>query len=237
MHIFQRSEMLIGKENINFLNKSKVLVFGLGGVGGSLCESLVRAGIGSIDIVDRDVVDLTNLNRQIIATQDTIGLKKVDAMYDRLKSINPDVNINKYDLNLDASTITEFDLGSYDYIADAIDTVTSKILLAKLCYENGFKLISAMGAGNRLDPTKFEVTDVFKTKNCPLAKVMRSELKKRGVKKLKVVYSTELPMKPIFKLEKASSPASISFVPPVCGMVMASTIVKDLIDLKEKNEL
>lgn len=232
-NIFQRSEMVIGKNNIDLLSSKKVLVFGLGGVGGSLCEALVRSGIGEIHIVDRDVVDITNLNRQIIATLETIGMAKTDALEKRLLSINKNLVVKKYKLDLNKDSINDFNFEDFDYVADAIDTVSAKILLIENCYKKGVKIISAMGAGNKIDPTKLVIEDIYKTHTCPLAKVMRKELKDRGVKNLKVVYSTESPIKPKFRLEKESSPGSMSFVPPVSGMIMASVIVRDLINLGE----
>ncbi|RVU54799.1 tRNA threonylcarbamoyladenosine dehydratase [Anaerosphaera multitolerans] len=231
MEIFNRLKMLIGEENLKKLQSSKVLVIGLGGVGGSLCEALVRGGIGEIDIVDGDEVDETNLNRQIIATVNSVGMRKVDAMEERLKSINPMVKINKYDLILSDETMDVFNFEKYDYICDAIDSVKAKISLAERAYFNGYNLISAMGTGNKLDPTKLEVTDINKTSVCPLARVMRRELKDRGVKKLKVVYSREIPHKPLFDFEGKIVPGSISFVPPVCGMIMASEIINSLIEI------
>lgn len=231
MEIFNRLEMVVGSDNLEKLKNSNILVFGLGGVGGSLCEALVRGGIGNISIVDRDIVDITNINRQVIATHSTIGLNKVDAMEQRLKDINRDVSIKKFKLNLNKDTIEEFYFEEYDYIADAIDTVTSKILLAEIAYRNKYSLISAMGTGNKLDPTKLEVSDINKTKVCPIARVMRRELKKRGVRRLKVVYSTEVPKKPVFNLENKSTPGSVSFVPPVCGMIMASEIINSIIEM------
>ena len=229
MSFLQRSEMIIGKENIGKLKNSKVLVFGVGGVGGSLVESLTRAGIGQIDIVDRDVFDITNLNRQVMATLDSVGNSKVEETKKRLLSINSDLICNSFFKELNENTIDEFDLESYTYIADAIDSVSSKVLLAKICEDRKVKLISSMGAGNRLDPTKFVVSDISKTHSDPLAKVMRKKLKEAGVKKLKCVFSTELPTKPIYNVEKSSTPGSMSFVPPVCGMVMASQIVREII--------
>lgn len=229
MNFLQRSEIIIGKENIEKLKNSKVLVFGVGGVGGSLVESLTRAGIGQVDIVDRDVFDITNLNRQVMATLDTIGNSKVEETKKRLLSINSDLICNSFFKDLNEKTIDEFDLESYTYIADAIDSVSSKVLLAKTCEDKKVKLISSMGAGNRLDPTKFMISDISKTYNDPLAKVMRKKLKEAGVKKLKCVFSTELPVKPIYTLEKSSTPGSMSFVPSVCGMVMASQIVREII--------
>lgn len=229
MEFLQRTDMIIGEENIKKLNSSKILVFGVGGVGGGLVESLVRAGVGQVDIVDRDVFDITNLNRQIMATYNSIGKSKVDETKKRLLSINPDVNINTFYMELNEETICNFDLKNYTYVADAIDSVNAKVLLAKVCEEKNIKLISAMGAGNRLDPTKFIVADIKKTHTDPLAKVMRKKLKEAGVKKLKCVFSTELPRKTLYSLEKQSTPGSMAFVPPVSGMIMASQIVRDII--------
>lgn len=231
MDRFNRTEMVIGSENLEKLKNSNILVFGLGGVGGSLCEALVRSGIHNISIVDRDVVDETNINRQIIATEETLGMRKTDAMEKRLKSINSEVNIKKYDIDLSSETIDSFNFEDYDYIADAIDTVSAKILLAEKSKEKNTNLIMSMGMGNKLDPTKIEVSDINKTSVCHLARVMRREFKKRNIKDIKVVYSKEEARKPIFKLEKEATPGSMSFVPPVCGMVMASVIVRDLISL------
>lgn len=228
---FNRTEMIIGEDNLKILNNSKVIVFGLGGVGGSLCEALVRSGVGHIAIVDRDIVDITNINRQVIATQNTIGENKTDAMEQRLKSINPDVVVEKFNINVSKDNIEIFDFSKYDYIADAIDTVTAKILLVEKAKEANTKIIMSMGMGNKLDPTKIEVCDISKTSVCHLARVMRRELKKRNIKKVLVAYSTEEAKKPIFNLENESTPGSVSFVPPVCGMIMASAIVDDLISL------
>lgn len=231
MDRFNRTEMIIGSENLEKLKNSNILVFGLGGVGGSLCESLVRAGVSNISIVDRDIVDETNINRQAIATEKTIGMKKTDAMEERLKSINSEINIKKYNVNLSSYTIDEFNFEEYDYIADAIDTVSAKILLAEKAKEKNVKLIMSMGMGNKLDPTKIEVADISKTSVCHLARVLRREFKKRNIKDIKVVYSKEEARKPLFKLENESTPGSMSFVPPVCGMVMSSVIIGDLISL------
>ena len=231
MDRFNRTEMVIGKENLDKLKNSNIIVFGLGGVGGSLCEALVRAGIGNISIVDKDVVDITNINRQIIATEETIGKNKTDAMEERLKSINPDVKVEKFNINLSKDTIDLFDLSKYDYIADAIDTVTAKILLVESAKKVNTKIIMSMGMGNKLDPTKIDISDISKTSVCHLARVMRRELKKRGIKDVLVAYSKEEARKPTFKLENEATPGSISFVPPVCGMIMAGAIVRDLISL------
>lgn len=229
MEFLQRTEMVLGTENIEKLKSARILVFGVGGVGGGLVESLARVGVGTIDIVDKDVFDITNLNRQIMATHDSIGKKKVDETKKRLLSINPQINVNTYFLELNEETINDFELENYTYVADAIDSVNAKVLLAKICEKKKIKLISAMGAGNRLDPTKFTIADISKTHSDPLAKVMRKKLKEAKVKRLKCVFSTELPKKKAFSLEKESTPGSISFVPPVSGMVMASYIVRSII--------
>lgn len=229
MEFLQRTEMVLGTENIEKLKNARILVFGVGGVGGGLVESLARAGVGTIDIVDKDVFDITNLNRQIMATYESIGKKKVDETKKRLLSINPQINVNTYFLELNEETIDGFELENYTYVADAIDSVNAKVLLAKICEKKKVKLISAMGAGNRLDPTKFTIADISKTHSDPLAKVMRKKLKEAKVKRLKCVFSTELPKKKAFSLEKESTPGSISFVPPVSGMVMASYIVRSII--------
>ncbi|MGL5647116.1 MAG: tRNA threonylcarbamoyladenosine dehydratase [Clostridium sp.] len=239
-HTLTRTELVIGSEGLNRLRNSKVVIFGVGGVGGFATEALVRAGIGEIVIVDNDTVDITNLNRQIIATYDTVGKVKVDVMKERIESINKDCKITTFMEFVTPDNIEMFLDDSVDYVVDAIDTVTAKIALAKYCYENDIKIMSSMGTGNKMNPTMFQVSDVHKTKVCPLAKVMRSELKKRGVKKLKVVYSEEIPVKPNIEMvseivkgtKKRQTPGSMSFVPPVAGMIIASEVVKDII--KEK---
>ena len=189
MDIYSRTGMLIGKDNIKKLQNSRVAVFGLGGIGGYALEALVRSGIGCVDIIDNDSVDITNLNRQIIATHSTVGMKKTEAFEKRLLDINPQVTINKYDLFFSADTSENFDFSQYDYVVDAIDTVSAKIELILKCNESNTPIISSMGTGNKLNPTELEVTDIYKTSVCPLARVMRYELKKRGVPRLKVVYS------------------------------------------------
>lgn len=233
---FCRTELLIGPEGIDKLKNSKVIVFGVGGVGSFVVEALTRAGVGNLVLVDNDTVCISNLNRQIHATQATVGAVKVEAMKARVLSINPNCNVEAKEAYLSKDNIEEFITKDIDYVIDAIDTVTSKIALAKYCYENNIKIMSSMGTGNKVDPTKFEITDVFKTKVCPLAKVMRSELKKRGVKKLKVVYSEELPMTPdkgeAVPSGKRQTPGSISFVPPVAGMIIGGEVIKDLIEFK-----
>lgn len=230
---FLRTELLIGTSGVEKLANSRVAVFGIGGVGGHTVEALVRSGIGTIDIIDNDEVALTNLNRQIIATHSTIGMAKVDAMEQRIKDINPDCVVNKHQCFFLPETRSQFDFSQYDYVVDAVDTVTAKLELVMACNETGTPIISSMGAGNKLDPSRFEVADIYKTSVCPLAKVMRRELKKRQIKKLKVVYSKEEAIKP--KLEgveeetnKRSLPGSTAFVPSVAGLIIAGEVIKDL---------
>ena len=228
---FSRTELLIGKEGLEKLQNSRVAVFGIGGVGGHAVEALVRSGLGEIDIIDNDKVIESNLNRQIIATTKTIGMDKVDAMEQRLLEINPNVKINKYKKFFTPDTSSEFDFGKYDYIIDAIDTVTGKIELVVKAKEYNVPIICSMGAGNKMNPTEFEVSDISKTSVCPLAKVMRQELKKRNIKDVKVVYSKELPFVHNLVDEKTKKriPASNAFVPSVVGLIIASEVVKDLV--------
>ena len=193
---FSRTGLLLGEEAVDYLNNCRVAVFGVGGVGGFTVEALARSGIGTIDIIDNDKVCLSNINRQIIATHKTIGMDKVDVMKERILEINPNATVNVYKCFFLPETKGEFDFSQYDYVVDAVDTVTAKIELVMACEEVGVPIISSMGAGNKLDPTAFEVADIYKTSVCPLAKVMRRELKKRGVKKLKVVYSKEEALTP-----------------------------------------
>ena len=230
--IFQRTELLIGKENLNKLQHSHVIVFGVGGVGGFAIEALVRSGIVEISIVDFDTVDLTNLNRQIIATQDSIGKLKTSVMRDRLLSINPNVIVHEFPekFSMENSNLF-FKDKKYDYIVDAIDLVTSKLALAEIAKNLSIPIISSMGTGNKIEPTMLEVADINKTSVCPLARVMRKELKNRGIKKLKVVYSKELPRKPFNESgsrEKKVNVGSIAFVPSTAGLIIASEVVKDL---------
>lgn len=251
-HSLSRTELLIGKEGLDKLKNAKVVVFGVGGVGSFTVEALTRAGVGNLVLIDDDTVCLTNLNRQIHATYNTISKVKVDVMKERVLSINHKCNVITHQTFVTPDNITDFITDDVDYVVDAIDTVTAKIALAKYCYENDIKIISSMGTGNKFDPTQFKVTDVFKTKVCPLAKVMRSELKKRGVKKLKVVYSEEQPTKPRTEdvvtcktgcvctggtkkcAEKRQIPGSISFVPPVAGMIIGGEVIKDIIGMNDK---
>ena len=228
---FSRTELLIGKENIEKLQNSKVAIFGIGGVGSYVVEGLARAGIGNFLLVDNDEVSVTNLNRQLIATQNTIGKAKVEVARDRILNINPDANVEmKKEFFMPDSY--EFLDESFSYIVDAVDTVTAKIELVLRANKLNIPIISCMGTGNKLDPTRFEVADIFKTSICPLAKVMRKELKARGIKKLKVVYSKEEPIKVNAVLEdgvKRQVPASISFVPSVAGLIISGEVIKDII--------
>ena len=231
----QRTELLIGSDNIEKLKNSNVIVFGLGGVGGATVEALVRAGIGNLSIVDFDTVDKTNLNRQITTTQSVIGKPKVEVAKDRILSINPDINLTIYNEKFLKENINLFFKDKkYDYIVDAIDLVTPKLDLIEFATNSKILIISCMGTGNKINPEKFKVADIKKTSVCPLAKVIRKELKKRGINKLKVVYSDETPRKP-FNLdggrEKAKNVGSISFVPPVAGMLLASEVIKDICEL------
>lgn len=221
-----RTELLIGKDNINKLKNSTVAIFGLGGVGSYAAETLVRAGIGNLVIIDNDTVDITNINRQLLATTSTIGKYKVDIAYDRYKNINPELNITKYAEFFDSSNCDELILNNYDYIIDAIDSISSKLLLIQKAYEKNIPIISSMGTGNKLDPSKLEITDISKTSVCPLAKIIRKNLAKSNIKKLRVIYSKETPQK-IDSNEKIIS--SISFVPSVAGILITSEVIKDLI--------
>lgn len=245
---FSRTELLFGKEAMDKLAGSKVAVFGIGGVGGYVCEALVRSGVGAFDLIDDDKVCLTNLNRQIIATRSTVGKYKTDVMRDRMLDINPNVEVGVHKCFFLPENADDFPWDSYDYVVDAVDTVTAKIALVMKCKEKNIPIISSMGAGNKLDGSQFKVADIYKTKVCPLAKVMRRELKKRGVKKLKVVYSEEIPTRPIEDMaiscrnncicppgaehkctERRDIPGSVAFVPSVAGLIIAGEVAKDLI--------
>ena len=229
---FQRNEMLIGTENINILKHAKVILFGIGGVGSSVAESLARAGVGAITLVDADDVDVTNLNRQLLATEATIGKPKVDVMKERILSINSSCEVTAIKTFYLPENADEIDLGEFHYIIDAIDTVTAKIDLVVRANNLGVPIISSMGTGNKLHPELLKIADIYETKVCPLCRVMRKELKSRGIKKLKVVYSEEEPITPCFQpegAEKKQTPASMPFVPPVAGFFIASAVVNDLI--------
>ena len=253
---FQRTEMLIGKEALEKLFQAHVAVFGVGGVGGYVVEALARAGIGALTLIDHDTFSESNLNRQILATHDTIGRRKVDVAKERILSINPDCKVSTMPVfvltadakekaaaeapdpeneKLDFQSIDSFDFSCYDYVVDAIDTVTGKLAIIEKAKREGVKVISCMGTGNKMDPTEFRVADLYKTSVCPLAKVMRRECKKRGIESLKVVYSTEEPIKPVKQEEQNENvrqkdvPGSNSFTPAAAGLVIASEVVKDLI--------
>ena len=244
---FSRTELLLGKEAMDKLANSKVAVFGVGGVGGYVCEALARSGVGSFDLIDDDKVCLTNLNRQIIATRKSVGKYKTDVMKERILDINPDAKVEMHKCFFLPENADEFPFDSYDYVVDAVDTVTAKIELVLQSQKKGVPIISSMGAGNKLDGSMFQVADIYKTKVCPLAKVMRRELKKRGVKKLKVVYSEEQPVRPLEDMsiscrtncicppgaqhkctERRDIPGSVAFVPSVAGLIIAGEVIKDL---------
>lgn len=230
---FARSELLLGEENMSRLKNARVAVFGIGGVGGYVTEALARTGIGKLDLFDNDTVSETNLNRQIIALTDTVGQYKVDVMKERIARINPEAEVNAYRTFYMPENSGDYDFTQYDYIVDAIDTVTAKIELAVRAAEAGTPIIASMGTGNKLDPTAFEVADIYKTSVCPLARVMRRELKQRGIKKLKVVYSREEPLKPAQSSEvtaKRNVPGSLAFVPSVAGLIIAGEVIKDIIN-------
>ncbi|NMA25713.1 MAG: tRNA threonylcarbamoyladenosine dehydratase [Clostridiales bacterium] len=230
---FSRTRMLLGDKAVRKLNNSRVILFGVGGVGSFAAEALARAGIGRIELVDNDVVGITNLNRQLAALHSTLGRKKVHVMKERIADINPNAAVTTHDVFLTADTAKTFDFSNYDYVLDAIDTVSAKLILADHCNKSGTPLISSMGTGNKLDPTQLYVTDIFNTSGDPLARIMRHELRKLGVNKLKVVCSREEPRKPVSgpeeKTARRSLPASISFVPPAAGMIMAGECIRDLV--------
>lgn len=222
-----RTEYLIGENNVSKLAQAHVSVFGCGGVGSYVIEALARSGVGNLTLIDKDVVDITNINRQLIADTSTVGKPKVEVEKERLLKINPNLNITTYQMFYDASQADKILNTQFDYVVDAIDCVTSKINLVEECNKRNIPIICSMGTGNKLDPTKFEIADISKTSVCPLAKVMRKELGKRGIKHLKVVYSKEEPKR--FDVDNKRIPASISFVPSVAGLILASEVVKDLI--------
>lgn len=231
---FTRTRLLYGDEAVEKFKKSRVAVFGIGGVGGHCVEALVRSGIGSIDIIDNDTVSLTNINRQIIATHDTVDMLKVDAMERRIKSINPDCIVTKYPVFFLPENADDFDFSQYDYIVDAIDTVSGKLAIVKKAYLMNIPVISSMGAGNKLDPTAFEIADINKTSVCPLARVMRRLCRENGIKRLKVVYSKEEALTPrnikdnTELSSKRVTPGSNAVVPAVAGLIIASEVLKDL---------
>ncbi len=231
--MFMRTEMFFGEDGMNRLRNSRVAVFGVGGVGGYVVEALARSGVGAIDVIDNDDVSLSNINRQIIATIDTVGRAKVEVARERILSINPDCVVTAHKLFYLPETAESVDFSQYDYIVDAVDTVTAKLDIVERAVALKIPVISSMGAGNKLDATKLCVSDIYKTSVCPLARVMRHELKKRGVKKLKVVYSTEEAIKPVSELSgtdenKRQTPASNAFVPSVAGLIIAGEVVKEI---------
>lgn len=248
---FSRTQLVFGKEAMDKLKSSRVAVFGIGGVGGYTVEALARSGVGAIDIIDDDKVCLTNINRQIYATRKTVGKYKVDVAKERIEEINPDCKVTAFKTFYMPETADQFDFTQYDYVVDAIDTVTGKIALIENAKKAGTPIISSMGAGNKVDPTAFEVTDIYKTSVCPLAKVMRYELKRRGIKKLKVVYSKEKPIPPIDDMsiscrqfcicppgtarkctQRRQVPGSTAFVPSVVGLIIAGEVIKDITEFK-----
>ncbi len=226
---FKRSALVLGEDAIRKLNNSRVAVFGLGGVGGYVVEALARMGVGTLDLIDGDKVAESNINRQIIALHSTVGRFKAEVAAERVKAVNPHICANERAIYYDKSTENQFDFTVYDYVVDAIDCVTSKIMLAVNCQRAGVPLISCMGTGNKLNPMAFRVADIYETKVCPLARVMRRELKKAGVEKLKVVYSEEEPISSGRDGEEARVPGSVSFVPPAAGLLIASEVIKDLL--------
>ena len=230
LHIFSRAELLLGEEKLKRLRDARVAVFGIGGVGSFAAEALARGGIGHIALIDGDVVSLTNINRQLIATHKTIGREKTAVMAERISDICPETEVLTYPVIYHAETKDLIDFSAYDYIIDAIDMVSSKLLLIEEAKKAGTEIISCMGTGNKFDPTKFEVADISKTSICPLAKVMRKELKERGIHGVKVVYSKELPVKPADSSEsgKRQTPGSLSFVPPVAGLILAGEVIRHI---------
>jgi tRNA A37 threonylcarbamoyladenosine dehydratase len=251
---FSRTELLLGKAAMEHLAECRVAVFGIGGVGGYVCEALARSGVGVFDLIDDDKVCLTNINRQIIATGKTVGKYKTDVMKERILDINPEAEVNTYKCFFLPENASDFPFEKYDYVVDAIDTVTAKIELVMQCRKTGVPIISSMGAGNKLDPTQFRVADIYKTSIDPLARVMRRELKKRDVKKLKVVYSEEKPISPVEDMsiscrensicpsgaqrkctDRRAIPGSTAFVPSVAGLIIAGEVIKDLTGMFERD--
>ncbi len=230
MQELDRTERLFGKENVEKLKRKRVIVFGIGGVGGYVCEALARTGVGKIDLVDNDTVALSNINRQIIALHSTVGKYKTEVMKERIYDINPSIEVNTYNTFYTRENEKDFDFSKYDYVIDAIDTISAKISLVEKCNECGTKIISSMGTGNKIDPCAFKVADIYKTSMCPLARVMRTELRKRGIKKLKVVYSEEKPIEINAEKEENGrvAPATCAFIPPIAGLIIASEVIKEL---------
>lgn len=229
---YERTELLLGSGAYETLSSKRVAVFGVGGVGGYTVEALARAGVGTLDLIDNDCVCLSNINRQIIATRKTLGMLKVDAAAERCRDINPDIKVNTYPVFFLPENAEDFDFSKYDYVVDAVDTVSAKIGIAQKAKELGVPAISSMGAGNKLHPELFEVADIYETSVCPLARVMRRELKKRGINSLKVVYSKEPPAETNAPVENGKKiPGSVSFVPSAAGLIIAGEVIKDLLGI------
>ncbi len=228
---FSRTALLIGEEGVEKLKRARVAVFGIGGVGGYVVEALARAGVGTLDLIDKDTVSVSNLNRQILALHSTVGRWKTEVAAERIRDVNPDCNVHTHNLFYLPETADTFDFSAYDYVVDAIDTVSGKLALIEQAKRTNTPVISSMGTGNKLDPTAFEVADISQTRVCPLARVMRKELKKRGIEHLKVVYSREEPRESTLFDEESRKPipGSISFVPSVAGLILAGEVIKDLI--------
>lgn len=228
-----RTRLLLGDENMRLLRKAHVAVFGVGGVGGYVCEALARCGVGALDLIDSDTVSVSNLNRQILALHSTIGRDKVEVMRERIADIDPSVQVRTYKTFFTPENAADFDFSKYTYVVDAIDTVAGKIALAEHCHRAGVPLISSMGAGNKLHPELFEIADIYETSVCPLARVMRTELRKRGIPHLKVVYSKEIPQKPVGSVTPENRgrhlPGSISFTPSAAGLILAGAVVRDIV--------
>lgn len=234
LHAFSRTELLLGEASLQKLCAARVAVFGLGGVGGYAVEALARSGIGTLDLIDHDCISLTNINRQLFATHQTVGKMKVEVAAERVRQINPNAIVNAFPIFYTPETEAQFDFSQYDYIIDAIDTVTGKLALVLNAQAAGTPIISSMGTGNKLDPTAFEVADISETSFCPLARIMRKELKRRGIEHLKVVYSKEEPRTPTQPIQEETPgrrqlPGSVSFVPGVAGLILAGEVIKDLI--------
>ena len=229
---FIRTSLVVGENGVDNLNNTTVAVFGVGGVGGFVCEALARSGVGNLRLFDGDTVAVSNINRQIIALTSTVGKFKADVMKQRILDINPYAKVEANNIFLKPENSNELDFSGVDYIVDAVDDVKAKLELAKIADKHKIKIISAMGAGNKLDPTQFEVSDIFKTSVCPLARIMRRELKNAGIKKLKVVYSKETPKNPPYKIEGEKTVGSLAFVPSVMGLIMAGEVIKDLCHLE-----
>lgn len=232
MSEFTRSEMLLGSEALEKLKASSVAVFGVGGVGSYVCEALARCAVGTLTLIDSDIVSISNINRQIIALHSTIGKQKTEVMADRIRDINPNVSVNTINMFYTPENSNAIDISKFDYVVDAIDTVTSKINIIKRCYESGTNIISSMGTGNKLDPSLFTISDISKTHTCPLARVMRKELKELGIHNINVLWSPEKAISPAHltdDCQKRQTPGSVSFVPSVAGLMIAGKVIKDLI--------